>query len=175
MKKQTIIGILNNKTYTINIKILNEDKNLYLIKLNKQRYLVNVITIASQEVSILINNQHFNVYTNSNQLNNCISATIKNHLIELQILNQQELDIQQIHNKNLINKKSLQIHSPMSGKISRFLVTEGTKVKKDQGLLIIEAMKMENELQSPKNGIIKKIKTTIGATIKTSDVLIIID
>ena len=81
----------------------------------------------------------------------------------------------QIHNKNLINKKSLQIHSPMSGKISRFLVTEGTKVKKDQGLLIIEAMKMENELQSPKNGIIKKIKTTIGATIKTSDVLIIID
>ncbi|WP_297437439.1 acetyl-CoA carboxylase biotin carboxyl carrier protein subunit [Thermococcus sp.] len=64
------------------------------------------------------------------------------------------------------------VTAPMPGKILRILVKEGEQVKTGQGLLILEAMKMENEIPAPKNGIIKKILVKEGDTVNTGQTLI---
>ncbi|MGH8277908.1 MAG: biotin/lipoyl-containing protein, partial [Steroidobacteraceae bacterium] len=46
--------------------------------------------------------------------------------------------------------------APMPGKVVRILAVEGTAVEAGQGLLVIEAMKMQNELKSPKKGVVRK-------------------
>jgi biotin carboxyl carrier protein len=64
------------------------------------------------------------------------------------------------------------VTAPMPGKILRVLVKEGEQVKTGQGLLVLEAMKMENEIPAPKDGIVKRILVKEGDTVNTGDPLI---
>ncbi|NJE05907.1 acetyl-CoA carboxylase biotin carboxyl carrier protein subunit [Thermococcus sp. M36] len=64
------------------------------------------------------------------------------------------------------------VTAPMPGKILKILVKEGENVKTGQGLLILEAMKMENEIPAPKDGVVKKILVKEGDTVDTGQTLI---
>ena len=64
---------------------------------------------------------------------------------------------------------------PMPGKIIAVLVAEGDAVEKGQGLVIVEAMKMENEVRSPITGEVKEIKVKPGDTVEGGAVLVIVE
>lgn len=65
--------------------------------------------------------------------------------------------------------------APMPGKIVRLLVPEKSTVEAGQGVLVIEAMKMQNELKSPKRGIVQQILTREGAAVGAGEVLAIVE
>ena len=65
--------------------------------------------------------------------------------------------------------------APMPGKVVRVLVAQGTEVEAGTGLLVVEAMKMQNELKSPKKGTIQKILVSEGAAVNAGDVLAIVE
>ncbi len=67
------------------------------------------------------------------------------------------------------------VDSPMPGNIWKILVKEGQEVKENDVLLILEAMKMENEITAPKDGKVTSILTQEGAAVNTGDKLVIID
>ena len=57
------------------------------------------------------------------------------------------------------------ISSPMPGKVVAVLVEEGQEVEEGQGLVVVEAMKMENELQSPRAGVVKGLSAEEGVAV----------
>jgi biotin carboxyl carrier protein len=61
--------------------------------------------------------------------------------------------------------------APMPGKVVRVLVTIGDPVERGQGLVVIEAMKMQNEMKSPKQGYVVSLSAIEGATVSAGDVL----
>jgi biotin carboxyl carrier protein len=63
------------------------------------------------------------------------------------------------------------ITAPMPGKIVRLLASEGTTVQAGQSVIVIEAMKMQNELKAPKNGVVKKINVIEGAAVNAGQTL----
>ena len=65
--------------------------------------------------------------------------------------------------------------APMPGKIVRVLVSEGAEVEAGAGVLVVEAMKMQNEIKSPKKGTIQKILVSAGAAVNAGDVLAIVE
>jgi biotin carboxyl carrier protein len=65
--------------------------------------------------------------------------------------------------------------APMPGKIVRVLVREGDEVEAGTGVLVVEAMKMQNEIKSPKKGAIQKILVGEGAAVNAGDVLAIVE
>jgi biotin carboxyl carrier protein len=67
------------------------------------------------------------------------------------------------------------ISAPMPGTILDIKVSEGQSVKEGDILLILEAMKMENEIVSPKNGTINKIYTSKSTNVNTGDPLVTIE
>jgi biotin carboxyl carrier protein len=67
------------------------------------------------------------------------------------------------------------IKAAMPGKIVRILVVEGDEVKAGQGVIVMEAMKMQNEMKSPKDGRVQKVLTAEGSTVNAGDTLAIID
>jgi biotin carboxyl carrier protein len=67
------------------------------------------------------------------------------------------------------------ILSPMPGKVVRLLVSPGDTVEVGQGLIVVEAMKMQNEMKSPKSGAVVEIKTKEGATVAAGQILIVIE
>ena len=59
----------------------------------------------------------------------------------------------------------------MPGTILDIRVNAGARIKKGQVVLILEAMKMENEIMAPQDGIITSIDTNIGASVNSGDLL----
>ena len=72
-------------------------------------------------------------------------------------------------------KGAKKMAAPMPGKIVRVLVKEGAEVQAGQGLIVVEAMKMQNELKSPKSGIVQKILVADGAAVNAGDVLLVVE
>jgi biotin carboxyl carrier protein len=66
------------------------------------------------------------------------------------------------------------ITAPMPGKIVQLLVKKGDKVEQGQGLLIIEAMKMQNEIKSPKEGTVEKVAVAESQPVNAGEVLVVI-
>jgi biotin carboxyl carrier protein len=65
--------------------------------------------------------------------------------------------------------------APMPGKVVRILVSEMTEVEAGQGIVIVEAMKMQNEIKSPKKGILQKLLAAEGSNVNAGDVLAIVE
>jgi biotin carboxyl carrier protein len=65
--------------------------------------------------------------------------------------------------------------APMPGKVIRILLQEKATVEPGQGILVMEAMKMQNEIKSPRKGTIQKILATEGSNVNAGDVLAIVE
>lgn len=63
------------------------------------------------------------------------------------------------------------VNSPMPGTILAVNVQEGTAVKKGQALMILEAMKMENEINAPRGGVIASVNVQKGAAVESGTLL----
>ena len=72
---------------------------------------------------------------------------------------------------NLTGQQTSEIKAPMPGWIHSILTEEGEEVQKGDGLLILEAMKMENVIKSPANGIVKKINVGQGESVEKNTLL----
>jgi biotin carboxyl carrier protein len=64
------------------------------------------------------------------------------------------------------------IKTTMPGRVVRVLVAEGDRVTAGQPVVVVEAMKMENELKAPKAGVVKKVTATAGALVEAGTVLV---
>ena len=69
----------------------------------------------------------------------------------------------------------LNVVAPMPGRIVKVLVNEGDAVVARQGVVIVEAMKMENEVRAPRAGTVKEVRVTQGALVEARTVLIVIE
>lgn len=67
------------------------------------------------------------------------------------------------------------IRAQMPGKIIKLLVEAGAAVEAGQGLIVVEAMKMQNEVKTPKAGVIAKIHAAEGATVAAGEALIVVE
>jgi biotin carboxyl carrier protein len=65
--------------------------------------------------------------------------------------------------------------APMPGKVVRFLVAEKSAVEAGQGVVVVEAMKMQNEIKSPKKGTVLKLAVAEGEAVNAGDVLAIVE
>jgi len=63
----------------------------------------------------------------------------------------------------------------MPGKVVRVLLPEKSAVETGQGVLVVEAMKMQNEIKSPKKGIVQRIIASEGTAVSAGDVLAIVE
>ena len=67
------------------------------------------------------------------------------------------------------------IVAPMPGKVVRVLVDVGEQIDAGSGILVVEAMKMQNEMKSPKAGVVVALNVQVGATVNRGDVLAVVE
>jgi len=68
-----------------------------------------------------------------------------------------------------------QIMAPMPGKVARVLVAEGERVEAGQGLLVVEAMKMQNEIKASASGTVKKLFVVAGQPVSAGEKILVIE
>jgi biotin carboxyl carrier protein len=69
----------------------------------------------------------------------------------------------------------VEIRAQMPGKVIKVLVAQDAAVEAGQGVIIVEAMKMQNEMKSPKNGTVRKIHAAEGSTVAAGETLMVIE
>jgi biotin carboxyl carrier protein len=67
------------------------------------------------------------------------------------------------------------VKSPMPGRVVRVLVEAGENVEEGQAVVVIEAMKMQNELKSPKAGRVARVVVGVGDAVGSGDVLVVVE
>jgi len=68
-----------------------------------------------------------------------------------------------------------EIRAQMPGKVIRVLITSGANVQAGQGLIVVEAMKMQNEMKAPKTGVVSRIDAREGSTVAAGELLLVIE
>ena len=73
------------------------------------------------------------------------------------------------------SKGSVVVSAPMPGKILGVKTEVGKAVKKGDVLMVLEAMKMENEIVAPQDGTVASVEATVGAQVESGDTLVTLD
>ena len=79
-----------------------------------------------------------------------------------------------IQRKNLVETGELAVKAPMPGAVVAIEVEVGQEVKKGHGLVILSAMKMENEIKAPRSGTVKSIDVQAGQTVEQGRTLVVL-
>ncbi len=88
------------------------------------------------------------------------------------------IDPKRLRGSNIAGANSdgaAEVKTAMPGKVVRLILSEGAAVEKGDAVMVVEAMKMQNDLKAPKAGIIKEIRVTEGQTVSAGDVLAVIE
>jgi biotin carboxyl carrier protein len=69
----------------------------------------------------------------------------------------------------------LEIHAIIPGRVAAVAVAPGDVVAAGQTLLVVEAMKMQNELRTPRDGTVQRVAVGVGETIDLGDLLVVLE
>jgi biotin carboxyl carrier protein len=160
-----LIAELNNEKYNLEFK---READKVFAKIDDREYELEASEVEPNVWLLKHNNQIHQIYVAPNSIVN-----VGNNQFEINLIDPKRLRSSALGDVSADG--IAQIKTAMPGKVVRILVEEGAEVLQGDGILIVEAMKMQNEMKSPKDGIVKEIKVAEGATVNAGDVLAIIE
>lgn len=162
------IATLDDKTHKIEVQELEED-HLYRIVIDGNEHLIDGRKLTGHIYSLLMDNRSFTVDVAAKDDQYTVACEGKS--IQLRLLDERRA-LRPGEGSGSGRDGGKLIKSFMPGKVVEVLVKVGDEVEKDQGLIIIEAMKMENELRSTAAGKVKEILVSSGQTVESGQKLI---
>jgi biotin carboxyl carrier protein len=143
----------------------------WVITLDGQRVDADVAEVAANTFSILLNGRAFEIRVMPRLDGSLqVQTSREEFLVEL-------LDPRAWRGRHSAAEAEgrQQVVAPMPGKIVRVLVQEGELVEAGQALLVVEAMKMQNEIRSPKNGKVEGLRVKEGQPVNAGEILTWVD
>jgi biotin carboxyl carrier protein len=151
------------------LKIRMEKKgNAFLIQDGELSFEADIQSISENAVSLIANGRSFLAYIARDK--DQIFVFLNGRSYAFQEPGQMTAAFEKGEDRGQEGK--LQVKAPMPGKVIKINVAEGDEVRKNQTLLIVEAMKMENEIKSTIEGIVKKICAAAGELVDSEKTLI---
>jgi len=102
-----------------------------------------------------------------------LAVLVNESVVDLEILDERKLRMRRASGKFSLEGPQ-RIDAPMPGKVVRVLVKVGDEVQEGQGLVVVEAMKMENELKSPKAGKVTELHAVEGAAVEAGAKMLVV-
>ena len=164
------IAKLGEQTYTVEIEEIR--KSLYRVSIDGNEFLVDGKKTGRTNYSLIVDNRSFEIEVDNADDEYRVLVDGRSYHVNL-------VDERRMRVGNAQSGAELQgrqkISVPMPGKVIEVLVSEGDAIEKGQGLVIVEAMKMENEVRSPSAGEVREIKVKPGDAVEAGAVLLIIE
>ncbi len=103
-----------------------------------------------------------------------LSVRLRGQTYEMTVLDERRMRMREATGAFAVEGRAV-VRSPMPGKLVRTLVAVGDEVEEHQGLVVVEAMKMENELRAPKAGTVVELPAEDGQLVEGNAVLVVIE
>lgn len=153
---------------TMRLDITAED-SLYRLELDGKLLEFRCVRVDENSLSILIGDRSYTAH---------VQSTPPTYSVQLQDL-RYEYEVMEGGGGSSGGKRTgagpQRIVAPMPGKIVGVLRTPGDRLKEGDGVVVVEAMKMQNELRTPRAGILKEIRVATGEAIEAGAVVALID
>lgn len=154
--------ILNGETYEVDIQTDGT------VLLNGQEYDVDFMELEPSLYSLIQNTQSLELAIE--ETNGIHQILLEGRLYEAQVLDQRALLMAQ--RKGGLIMDSGEVHSPMPGLIVDVLVQVGDEVAQGDTVVILESMKMQNELKAPRDGTVQTVNCAQGDTVEKGNLLV---
>ena len=153
----------DNREYRISLHE-ERDNNIH-VTLGKKTYTVAIELVSGNEVLLNIDGKVYNIIINSN------SASSYSVYVNGKFFNIEKKSASKILGTKREKAKKQDIKTSMPGRIVKVLVKEGERVKVGQPILVLEAMKMQNEIKSPQSGTVIRISPRAGDSVEAGSLL----
>jgi len=164
------IAKLVEQSYSVEIEEIG--KSLYRVAIDGNDFLVDGKKTGRTNYSLIVDNRSFEIEVDNSEDEYRVLVDGRNYHVHL-------VDERRVRVGGGQSDSDLQgrqkVSVPMPGKVIAVLVSEGDSVERGQGLVIVEAMKMENEVRSPIAGEVKEIKVKPGDAVEGGAVLVIVE
>jgi biotin carboxyl carrier protein len=133
----------------------------------------DVQELSKGEYSILVEGRSYHLFVVRSKSSSY--ATVNNFIFEINEETLRDKLSKQLLKDSGSKTAIMNMKAPMPGLITKIIKEEGSKINAGEGILIVEAMKMENEIKSTKSGIVKKIFVKEKQTVEKNDILFTIE
>lgn len=162
MKYTTTIG---NKEFTV--EVLDEKH----VSVNGKVLEVDFESVSGQPVySLLIDGKSYEGYVYPDE--ESWQVLLHGRLYEATVEDEREKRLREAAGGGVAADGEFHLKAPMPGLVVTIPVSEGQVIQKGQVLLILESMKMQNELKSPKDGTVSRIRAKAGETVEQKQALL---
>jgi len=161
------VTTIDEKSYVIEI---NDDKRVIV---DGVEYAVDFESVSGQPVySLLINGRSYEAYVSESD--NDWQVLIRGELFSVSVEDEREKRLRAAAGVASSSTDEFNLKAPMPGLIVTVLVSEGQAVHKGEILVVLESMKMQNELKCPRDGKISRVKIKAGDNVEQNQVLLIV-
>jgi biotin carboxyl carrier protein len=147
---------------------LEKKENIFIVSDGEKTYEADIRFISPHIISILIEGRSYRVYFARDREKLFLSLEGQQFIVQEPLEGGEGLGKDEVRSR----EDELMIKAPMPGKVIKIDVSEKEEVRKNQTLVVVEAMKMENEIKSTIDGYVKKIFVSAGDLVDSEKPLI---
>lgn len=178
--KMKFIAMMDGKQHIIEAQRDEGDTDVFNMTLDGRPYKIDACRMPSQIVHVLMDNKSYDIdleriAKKSDTLDGRVHVRVRGRVMRFEILDERRLKMKEAQGFRFDVGGVVSIDSPMPGKVIKILAKEGEEVKEGQGIVVVEAMKMENELKTPKAGKVKEIRVKEGDAVESGARLALIE
>jgi biotin carboxyl carrier protein len=155
------------------IEVKDRGDGLYEVVLDGEKHVVDALQMDHGAVSVIIDRASYSIEFEDIG-DGALNVLVRGQIFPVDLLDERRLRMRAASGRFAVEGPQT-INAPMPGKVVKILCKVGDEVKEGQGLVVVEAMKMENELASPKDGVIKEITAVENASVESGAKLIVVE
>ena len=153
----------------------------YVIEINREQISVDGELVdvdlrqsgASELYSLLFNGLSYELLIQSARFD--YGVTSRGERFDVQVEDERTRKLISGRKAPALPEGELAVIAPIPGLVVKVLVETGDNVEEEQSLVILEAMKMENEIRSPRSGVVKKIQVGAGQRVEQNGILLVLE
>ena len=159
------VATVEGQEYTVEIEHPHE------VLVNGTPYAVDLASIdGTSFFSLLIGTRSYEVYVDRQK--DVYYIMIEGDRYEVRVEDERLRQLRSLGGAKHEEAGEAAVVAPMPGLVVAVLVEEGQHVKLGDGVVILEAMKMENEIRAPRDGVVKSVRVSPGQTVNQNDVMV---
>ena len=144
----------------------------FVLTIDGERHEVDALTLDHGAVSLLLDGNSYNVELEEDGEE--IRVQVQGQVFHIDAADERRLRLRAGVTGFSVEGRQV-VSAPMPGKVVRVLVKVGEEVQEGQGLVVVEAMKMENELKSPKAGKVVELLAQEGSAVENNAKLVVVE
>lgn len=154
------------------VEIVELDADRYRLTMDGNTFDVDAQVVSDAGMSLLFDERAYSVEIDNGREGGA-NLLVDGHVVNVEVLDLRRMRLRKARAAAPAGPAT--VKSPMPGMVVALLVDEGQQVSAGDGLVVVEAMKMENELKAPKDGVVRRISCREGHSVEAGAALCVVD